>query len=200
MNQVMKSAAPETLDHVHESPQVMLVPLYVLAAGSIAAGFLAAAYFIGHDEALFWGASLYRAPENRIIDDIHSVPGFIPWVPTIMMVLGLALAYLFYIRYPALPGRLSGQHEPGYRFLLNKWYFDELYDIVLVRPAMWLGRAFWKQGDGAVIDGLGPDGVSARVVDFARGAVALQTGYVFHYAFAMLIGVAALVTWFMFAG
>jgi NADH-quinone oxidoreductase subunit L len=91
-------------------------------------------------------------------------------------------------------------HEPAYKFLLNKWYFDELYDFVFVKPAMWIGRFFWKKGDGLVIDGFGPDGVSARVLDVTRGAVRLQTGYLFHYAFAMLLGVAALVTWFSFGG
>ena len=87
-----------------------------------------------------------------------------------------------------------------YRFLLNKWYFDELYDLIFVRPALWLGRVFWKGGDGYVIDGFGPDGVSARVLDVTRNVVRLQTGYLYHYAFAMLIGAAALITWFMFSG
>ena len=89
---------------------------------------------------------------------------------------------------------------PLYRFLLNKWYFDELYDFLFVRPAFAIGRAFWKGGDGAIIDGLGPDGVSARVLDVARSAVRLQTGYVYHYAFAMLLGAAALTTWYLFNG
>jgi NADH-quinone oxidoreductase subunit L len=122
------------------------------------------------------------------------------WAPTIAMVVGFALSYLFYIRRTDLPAKLAATHEPLYRFLLNKWYFDELYDFLFVRPAMWLGRFLWKKGDGWLIDGLGPDGISARVVDVTRGVVRLQTGYVFHYAFAMLIGVAALVTWFMFGG
>ena len=87
-----------------------------------------------------------------------------------------------------------------YKFLLNKWYFDEIYDFLFVRPAMWLGRLFWKGGDGFIIDGFGPDGVSARVLDVTRNVVRLQTGYLYHYAFAMLIGVAAFITWFMFAG
>ena len=87
-----------------------------------------------------------------------------------------------------------------YQFLLNKWYFDELYDLIFVRPALWLGRVFWKRGDGYVIDGFGPDGISARVLDVTRNVVRLQTGYLYHYAFAMLIGAAALITWFMFSG
>jgi NADH-quinone oxidoreductase subunit L len=122
----------------------------------------------------------------------------IRYLPTLMMAIGWGLAYLFYIRSPRLPVELAEQHAPLYRFLLNKWYFDELYDFLFVRPVFWLGRVFWKYGDGWLIDGFGPDGVSARVVDITRRVVRLQTGYLYHYAFTMLIGVAAAVTWFMF--
>jgi NADH-quinone oxidoreductase subunit L len=188
------------MEHVHESPNVMLMPLYVLAAGALAAGFLFKDYFIGHDEALFWGSSIYRAPENEIVAKMHEVPEWVVWSPFVVMVAGFALAFLFYIRNTALPGKLAAMNEPLYKFLLNKWYFDEIYDFLLVRPVMRLGRFLWKTGDGAIIDGLGPDGVSARVIDVTRGVVRLQTGYVYHYAFAMLIGVAALVSWFMFGG
>ena len=87
-----------------------------------------------------------------------------------------------------------------YRFLLNKWYFDEIYDFIIVRPLLWIGRLLWKGGDGWLIDGFGPNGISARVLDASRNVVRLQTGYLYHYAFAMLIGAAALITWFSFAG
>jgi NADH-quinone oxidoreductase subunit L len=190
-------ADAETVSHVHESPQVMLIPLYVLAAGAIAAGFLFKEFFIGHGFEAFWGKSL---AENRIMHAMHEVPALVVYSPFIAMALGFALAWLFYIRDGALPQRLAAMHWPVYQFLLNKWYFDELYDFLIVRPAMWLGRFLWKKGDGVVIDGMGPDGVSARVIDVARGAVRLQTGYVYHYAFAMLIGVAALISWFTFGG
>jgi NADH-quinone oxidoreductase subunit L len=115
------------------------------------------------------------------------------------MAIGFVIAWEFYIRRPELPVELARQQEPLYKFLLNKWYFDEIYDFLIVRPTLWLARALWKYGDGWTIDGLGPDGVSARVLDVTRGVVRLQTGYLYHYAFAMLIGVAALITWFMFA-
>jgi NADH-quinone oxidoreductase subunit L len=131
---------------------------------------------------------------------MHEVPAWVAWSPTVVMALGFLVAFQFYIRDTSLPGKLAAQHEPLYKFLLNKWYFDELYDLVFVRPAMWLGRLFWLKGDGYIIDGFGPDGVSARVVDVTSQVIKLQTGYVYHYAFAMLIGVAALVTWFMFGG
>jgi NADH-quinone oxidoreductase subunit L len=193
-------ADADTLEHVHESPNVMLVPLYVLAAGALFAGIIFAPYFIGHEEALFWGSAIYRAPENEIIHHIHDVPFWVKAAPFVAMVIGFLLAFLFYIRDTSLPRKLAAMNWPVYQFLLNKWYFDELYDLIFVRPTMWLGRFLWKKGDGFVIDGMGPDGVSARVIDVTRGVVRLQTGYVYHYAFAMLIGVAALVSWFTFGG
>ena len=116
------------------------------------------------------------------------------------MAAGFALSWLMYIRDPSIPVRLAEQHQPLYQFLLNKWYFDEIYDFLLVRPTMWIGRFLWKRGDGWLIDGFGPDGVSARVLDVTNRIVRLQTGFVYHYAFAMLIGVAALVTYYMFGG
>jgi len=104
------------------------------------------------------------------------------------------------MRRPDIPAALAREQGVLYRFLLNAWYFDRIYDFLFVRPTMWLGRLFWKGGDGFVIDGFGPDGVSARVLDVTRNVVRLQTGYLYHYAFAMLIGVAFFVTWFMFLG
>src|SRR5438045_8459214 len=100
---------------------------------------------------------------------------------------------------PELPAQLAARRGLVYLFLYNKWYFDELYDVLFVRPSLWLGRVLWKVGDGRIIDGLGPDGIAARVLDATRGAIRLQSGYVYHYAFAMLMGVAALVPWFLFS-
>jgi NADH-quinone oxidoreductase subunit L len=194
------NADAETVSHIHESPLVMLVPLYILAAGAIFAGWLFEAYFIGHDEALFWGKALYVAPENEILHKMHEVPTLVKWSAFIAMISGFALAFLFYIRNTSIPKRLAAMHEPLYQFLLNKWYFDELYDFLFVRPAMWLGRFLWKTGDGQIIDGFGPDGIAASVGGVTKQVVRLQTGYVYHYAFAMLIGVAAVISWFTFGG
>ena len=186
------------MDHAHESPQVMLVPLYILAAGAIAAGFLFAGYFFGEGAAEFWKGSLVL--EAELIEAMHHTTFWIGALPTIAMVLGFLVAWQFYIRSPRTPVELAEQQPVLYRFLLNKWYFDEIYDFLLVRPAMALGRFLWKRGDGWLIDGFGPDGVSARVIDVTRNVVRLQTGYLYHYAFAMLLGIALLVTWMMFAG
>ncbi|RVD34751.1 NADH-quinone oxidoreductase subunit L [Mesorhizobium sp. M4B.F.Ca.ET.215.01.1.1] len=190
-------ASHEVMHHVHESPPVMLVPLFILAAGALFAGIIFHGAFIGEGYAEFWKASLFTLPDNHILHEIHELPLWVELAPFIAMVIGFAVAWKFYIRSPELPASVAANHRLLYAFLLNKWYFDELYDVLFVRPAKRLGRFLWKTGDGAIIDGLGPDGVSARVVDVTNRVVKLQTGYLYHYAFAMLIGVAALVTWMM---
>ncbi|MBX3447021.1 MAG: NADH-quinone oxidoreductase subunit L [Parvibaculaceae bacterium] len=193
-------ASNEVLSHVHESPLVMLVPLVILAVGALGAGMVFAPLFIGGAHEAFWLEAIFRGSENHIMHAFHDVPAWVPYAPTLMMIVGFATAWLFYIARPDIPKQLAKTHEPIYKFLLNKWYFDELYDFLFVRPAFWLGRVFWKQGDGRIIDGLGPDGIAARVQDITRQVVRLQTGYLYHYAFAMLLGVAGLVTWFMVGG
>ncbi len=190
-------ADPETVSHIHESPPVMLVPLYVLALGAVVAGFIFKYWFIGEGQAEFWGAALVQDPVLKKMEDI---PTLVNWAAPLAMVAGLALSYLFYIRKPELPKAWAALNQPLYQFLLNKWYFDEIYDAIFVKPAFWLGRLFWKGGDGTVIDGFGPDGVSMAVGDVTKQVVRLQTGYLYHYAFAMLIGVAAIVSWFSFGG
>src|SRR4051812_9707321 len=188
-------------DHTpHESPLTMLVPLGVLALGAIVTGFLFKEAFIGHNYDAFWKGALFTAKDNHILEEIHHVPAWVSWSPFVMMVIGFLLALWFYILDTRRSVELARQQPLLYDFLLNKWYFDELYDRIFVRPAMWLGRLLWKVGDGRIIDGLGPDGIAARVIDVTRGVVRLQTGYVYHYAFVMLIGAAALFTWYLVSG
>ncbi|MGX1741772.1 NADH-quinone oxidoreductase subunit L [Bosea sp. NPDC055353] len=187
-------------DHTpHESPWTMLVPLAVLSLGAIVAGYAFKEAFIGHDFEHFWKSALFMGKDNHILHAMHEVPKWVVWSPFVAMVIGFALAWYMYVRRPEIPGKLAAANPVLYQFLLNKWYFDELYDFLFVRPAKWLGRFLWKKGDGLVIDGFGPDGVSARVVDVTNRVVRLQTGYLYHYAFAMLIGVAGLVTWYLVA-
>ena len=190
-------ADKDVIDHAHESPPVMLVPLYVLAAGAVVAGFIFQHWFMGEGQAEFWGSAIAR---NDILPKMEEVPTFVKWSATVAMLAGLGLAWLFYIRDTSLPAAWAAVNQPAYKFLLNKWYFDELYDFIFIKPAYWIGRLFWKGGDGAIIDGFGPDGVSAAVAGVTAQAVKLQTGYVYHYAFAMLIGVAAIISWFSFGG
>jgi len=185
-------------DHTpHESPLVMLIPLGVLALGAIFAGLAFKGVFVGDGYEGFWKGSLFTGKDNHILHAMHEVPKWVVWSPFVAMLIGFALAWYMYIRRPDVPGKLAAANPVLYQFLLNKWYFDEIYDFLFVKPSMWLGKLFWKKGDGLVIDGMGPDGISARVVDVTNRVVRLQTGFVYHYAFAMLIGVAGLVTWYL---
>jgi NADH-quinone oxidoreductase subunit L len=183
----------------HESPMVMLIPLGFLAFGSVVAGLPFKEIFAGHGVEGFFGSSLTFAKDNKLLEEMHQVPLTIAILPTIMMAVGFLVAWHFYIRRPDIPVELARQHEVLYKFLLNKWYFDEIYEALLVKPIKRLGTLLWKGGDGWLIDGFGPDGVSARVLDVTRNVIRLQSGYLYHYAFAMLIGAALFITWFMFA-
>jgi NADH-quinone oxidoreductase subunit L len=187
-----------TYDHAHESPAVMITPLVVLALGSIFAGWLGYEYFVGHDMGPFWADSILMLGEPNIIESAHHVAEEMLWVkllPAIVGIFGIALAFIMYMRAPALPGKVAALFGPVYRFVLNKWYFDELYDRLFVRTAFRLGHGLWKSGDEQVIDAVGPDGVASGTQNLAAGAVRLQTGYLYHYAFAMLIGVVVFVGW-----
>jgi NADH-quinone oxidoreductase subunit L len=183
-----------------ESPLVMLIPLAVLALGSLIAGIVFSHDFIGEGWSGFWKGSLYLGPYNHFLEAREEVPEFVKLLPTALMVFGFLVAGLFYILAPSISVRLAQATRPLYEFLLNKWYFDELYDAIFVRPAFWLGRLFWKGGDGAIIDRFGPDGIAARVIDITGRVVRLQSGYLYHYAFAMLVGLAVVITWYMTAG
>ena len=186
--------------HPHESPLVMTIPLAVLAVGALFAGLVFKNKFIGDGMDAFWGHALAHGPDNHIMHDIHNVPRWVALSPFVMMLLGFVVAFWMYIRRPGLPHALAEQQPVLYRFLLNKWYFDEIYDRIFVRPAKDFGIFLWKQVDGRAIDGAGPDGIAARVVDVTRGVVRFQTGYVYHYAFVMLIGVAGLISWYLMTG
>src|SRR5437868_13439051 len=197
---VFKTFFGEPHDHehyeaAHESPYWMLIPLFVLAAGSIFSGFPFKEIFAGHGVEEFFRESVKMNP--HILEDMENMRWLLAPLPFVMMALGLLVSYIFYIQRPYLPVNLAEQQPMLYQFLLNKWYFDELYDLILVRLPKWIGRCLWTYGHGYLIDGLGPDGVSARVLDVTRNVVKIQTGYLYHYAFAMLIGVAGLITWFM---
>ena len=195
-----KARADErTMAHVHESPKSMTVPLIVLAIGATFSGMLGYHYFVGGGLEEFWGESIFVLPGHDALENAHHSPLWVIALPVAVAVGGIALAYWFYMFRPSIPGELAGRFGAVYRFLLNKWYFDELYDRLFVRPAHRVGRGLWKEGDGTLIDGLGPDGLSAVARVLARRVSMLQSGYVYHYAFAMLIGVAAFVTWYLYA-
>ena len=192
-----------THEHAHESPMVMVLPLAVLAVGAIFAGMFWYEDFFGkvkHIEEWF-GASIYMNHDtNHVIHDAHYVPTWVKVSPFVAMLIGFIVSWMFYIKNTALPQKLAAQQSHLYQFLLNKWYFDELYDTIFVRPAKWLGTFLWKRGDGAVIDGA-LNGLAMTIVPwFTRLAGRAQSGYLFHYAFAMFVGLAAIITWFAIGG
>ncbi|MGA8382199.1 MAG: NADH-quinone oxidoreductase subunit L, partial [Stellaceae bacterium] len=160
-------------------------------------GWLGYGHFVGTGSVGFWKTAILVLPGHDALARAEDIPLVIAYLPLVCGIAGIAMAYLFYIVDPRLPLRLAQRYRELYLFLLNKWYFDELYDLLFVRPAMALGDGLWKSGDGAVIDGLGPNGIAALTRDLARQASRLQTGYLYHYAFVMLIGLAAFVTWYL---
>ncbi|MEO1689284.1 MAG: NADH-quinone oxidoreductase subunit L, partial [Pseudomonadota bacterium] len=187
-------------EHAHESPAVMMWPLYILAGGAVIAGMAFYGAFVGKGAEDWFGPSLFMAADNHVLHDFHYVPSLVKLAPFIAMAGGLAVAIWFYMLQPGLPKALAERHAPLYRFLLNKWYFDELYDLVFVRPAMWLGTFLWKQGDTRTVDGL-INGIAMGAVPWlTRLAGRVQSGYVYHYAFVMLIGVSLIITWVAIGG
>ncbi|MGC3936627.1 NADH-quinone oxidoreductase subunit L [Roseobacter sp. EG26] len=245
-----------THDHAHESPMTMLIPLGVLAVGSVFAGMVWYGSFFGHTDkvAKFYGVpyaeagahgdahgedhaakseddghgddaahgddkakggekehhyvfsgapgegAIYMGPDNTVLDDAHAAPKWVKVSPFVAMLGGFLMAMWFYIWNPTLPARLAENQRPLYLFLKNKWYFDELYNVVFVGPAKWIGSFLWKRGDGDVIDG-GLNGVAMGIIPFfTRLAGRAQSGYIFTYAFAMVIGIAVLVTWMSIGG
>ena len=177
----------------------MLVPLLVLAAGATLAGYLFVEHFVGAGRAEFWKAALYTAPSNHVLDDIHTAPPWLAWLPLAVTAIGFIGAWWVYVAKEGLGARIAAGSGPLWIFLYNKWFFDELYDFVFVKGAKALGDLFWKGGDQKIIDGLGPDGVSWVSYITGKGVGRIQTGYLYHYAFVMLLGVAGLLTWALWA-
>ena len=190
-------ADEKTMAHVHESPKVMILPLFVLAIGALFSGYVAYDYFVGAKAAEFWGDAILILEHHKALENTHHVPTWVKLSPIVVGVLGIGLAYVLYIQRTDIPGKITEKFQAIYQFLLNKWYFDELYEFLFVRPSFALGRGFWKVVDEIIIDGLGPDGISNTVRLAAKRVAALQSGYLYHYAFAMLIGVVVIMTWYL---
>jgi len=183
----------------HETPWTMRIPLIVLSVGAIGAGFVFHHQFIGEHSAEFWRGAIFKAPVAHAEAGAHSFPTWVMLAPIVVSVLGLLVAAYMYIWREGTGARLAAKQGLLYLFFYRKWLFDELYDATFVRAARWLGDLFWKVGDQKIIDGLGPDGVSALSVQIGKGAGRLQSGYVYHYAFVMLLGVAGLLTFALWA-
>jgi NADH-quinone oxidoreductase subunit L len=177
--------------HPHESPPSMLVPLALLSAGAVFAGWVFSHAFL--DSVEFWGGSIFY--NENLIHAMHKVPMLVKLSASIVMLLGLFIAYVAYIRDTSIPGKFVEQFRNLHSFLYNKWYFDELYNLIFIRPAFWFGRKLWKIGDEGIIDRFGPNGAAWLVLKGTGAAKKLQSGYLTSYALIMLLGLIAAVTW-----
>jgi len=179
--------------HPHESPMTMLVPLGLLSIGAVFAGYVFHHAFI--DEASFWAGSIYF--DEHLAHAMHEVPLLVKLAASIVMIIGLLIAWYAYIRNTDFPAKFVKEFSALHNFVFNKWYFDELYNFLFVKPAFWLGRVFWKVGDVGIINRFGPDGAAWAV---SRGAVyarKIQSGYLYSYALVMLLGLVAALSWVM---
>ena len=182
--------------HPHESPLPMLIPLGVLTVGAVAAGFVFHHAFIDAEHgAAFWNGSLFF--NAHLMHEMHEVPLWVKLASTVAMLIGLVTAILMYLVNNSLPAKLASALSPLYRFFLNKWYFDELYNHIFVKPSFALGRFFWKVGDEGTINRFGPDGAAVLVSSGSRVAMKLQSGFLYSYALVMLMGLVAALTWLM---
>ncbi|MEM7694367.1 MAG: NADH-quinone oxidoreductase subunit L [Pseudomonadota bacterium] len=186
-------ASAETMKNAHESPLTMLAPMAILTVGALGAGTLFVHQFEGDPTGGFWSGSLFASADNHILHELHQVPEWVVLSPTIAMVVGFIVALVTYVLKPEWPKMFVKAFPKVHAFFYNKWYFDELYNFIFVRPSRALGRLFWT-GDNKIIDGVGPDGIAARVKNIANFATRLQSGYLYHYAFVMLTGIAVFIT------
>jgi NADH-quinone oxidoreductase subunit L len=186
----------EVMAQVHEAPFSMTGPLIPLAIGAFAGGFLLGPIFIGKHFARFWAGSIILPPHIHAMTVFHHLSAFEAHLPLAAAIIGIAIAFLFYVARPALPFALARRAQPLYLFVLNKWYFDEIYDAILVRPALCLSRLIWQVADQQMIDGI-PTGVTRLATDASGQAVRLQTGSIAVYGFVMLIGLLALLSIFL---
>ena len=191
------NSSKEVSDHVHESPIVMLIPLFVLALGAIFSGWYFYNDFVGYNWKEFWGNSIFISEKHKAFKLAHYVPLWVKYLPIFLAILGILCAYLFYVLNPNLPKILSKKFSPIYNLFFNKWYFDELYDYLFVKSFIKFGNYFWKKGDEGTIDRFGPNGISKLVKNISSKSIIIQSGYIYHYAFAMLIGLVVLITWLL---
>ena len=191
------NSSKEVLDHVHESPIVMLIPLFVLAFGAVFSGWYFYNDFVGYNWKEFWGDSILISEKHKAFKLAHYVPLWVKYLPIFLAILGILCAYLFYVLNPNLPKILSKKFSLIYNLFFNKWYFDELYDYLFVKSFIKFGNFFWKKGDEGTIDRFGPNGISKLVKNISSKSIIIQSGYIYHYAFAMLIGLVVLITWLL---
>jgi NADH-quinone oxidoreductase subunit L len=185
-----------TFDHAHESPAAMTVPLVLLAIGAVTTGWVFHEQLLGEEWHHFWGAAIFNGPSNHILHAMHELPKWVGLAPTVVGLAGIAMAYLLYTAMPGVPAALAASFRPIYLFLLNKWYFDEFYNAIIVRPLLAAARFLWQTGDATIIDGI-PNGLASLTVGGSGRMARLQTGSIAAYAFTMLIGLVVLISVFL---
>ena len=190
-------ASQDVLSKAHESALSMTIPLLLLSFGALFSGYLFSDFFLSYELKELWGNSIYIHPDNHILEEIHHSPFWVKKIPLVMMIIGFIVATLFYLLLKNVPSFLSSKLSFIYNFLYNKWYFDELYNFIFVNPLKRIGNFLWLFFDKKIIDGFGPDGISSLVISISRNVSKIQTGYVYHYAFAMLIGLGFLLIRFV---
>jgi NADH-quinone oxidoreductase subunit L len=176
----------------------MTLPLVLLALGALIAGASFYHLFVGGGNGTFWQTAIPQGAGGNILETLHAAPIYIVFSPLLAALIGFAIAWLFYLGNSDIPNELIRRGAWIYRFLFHKWYFDELYHFIFTRPSFALGRFFWHGVDEKTIDGIGPNGVAARVMNIARTTPMFQTGYLYHYAFLMLFGLTGMVSWLIF--
>ena len=187
-------------NHAHESPLTMILPLAVLAIGSILAGMLWFEDFFGHHYKEFFDTAVYMGSKNHVIENAHHLNNWVKASPFIAMLSGLIISWAFYIKFPTWPSRLANTFQPLHSLLYNKYYFDEAYSFIFIKGSKFLGNLFWKIGDGKIIDGA-LNGLALRFIPFiTRMSSKAQSGFLYHYAFAMFIGLGFLLSWFVIRG
>lgn len=185
-----------TMSHIHESPLIMLGPLLILATGSLFSGYTFYDLFVG-ENTTFWGNAIFVLPQDEVIKAAHYVEGWVEWLPTFAAFLGIGVAYLLYTFGEKWAQQLSLFFKRTYNFLYNKWYFDTLYNYLFVTPSLKLGKFLWKEVDKEIIDGVGPNGFASLSIVGGRFLCRLQTGYVYQYAFAMILGIVLMIGWYL---
>lgn len=183
------------MSHIHESPIIMLAPLYILTIGTLFSGYGFYELFVG-ENTTFWGAAIFVLPQDEVIKAAHYVEWWVAWSPTFAALIGIGIAYILYTYAETWPQYLVTTFRRTYNFLYNKWYFDDLYDHLFVTPSLKLGKFLWKEGDQEAIDGLGPNGFAALSLASGNLLCRLQTGYVYHYAFGMIVGLVFMIGWY----
>ena len=185
------------MGHIHEAPLFMLIPLMILGIGSIVSGYALYHLFVG-EETSFWKEALFVLPEDKIIPSAHHVSLWIKGLPVLISLLGIGVAYLLYMVAKNWPERLSTLFRPFYVFLYQKWYFDELYAYFIIKPSLKLGKILWEEGDQTTIDGFALNRLSSLSLSTSRFMSKLQTGYIYHYAFFMILGLVLMVGWYFY--